>query len=135
MLSCVLAASCTCNDANLCKSSGILFPASWKRHKFCKMFNAFLTSIELASQQGASYFSLTSLFEDFFQGLSEADISRLNFLNEFSLNWGHVVLTTLKKKERKNFRTKFCQFNAIINIWMPEMNSTIHSKPLSGCLR
>ena len=102
MLSCVLVASCTCNDANLCKSSSILFPASWKRHKFCKVFNAFLTSIELASQQGASYFSLTSLFEDFFQGISEADVSCLNFLLEFSLNWGHVVvLMTLKKKRKK----------------------------------
>ena len=41
MLDCCLAVSCPCNDSNLCKSSRISFPSSWKRQKFWKVFNAF----------------------------------------------------------------------------------------------
>ena len=53
------------------KSSTISFPTSWKRYKFCKVFNAFVISVELSFHNRIIkyfhtilyHFSATSLLE------------------------------------------------------------------------
>ena len=141
MLHCFLAASCAWNDSNLCKSSSILFPTSWRRHKFCKVFNAFVISMELGFTTGSSNISIPSstifqrrlCWRDTFLGLSKPDISCLNFLHWVSLKWGHIAWTILKKKKGQTSEQSFV--NAVIKIRMTEMNSMIHSKTSSECSR
>ena len=62
------------------------------------------------------------LFYDLFLGLSKPNISRLKFF--------HWVFTCCQNDtEKKKEQTSGQSFvNAIINIWMPEINSMIHLK-------
>ena len=135
MLDCFLAASCTWNDSNLYKSSSISFPTSWKRHKFCKVFNAFIISMELGFTTGSSNISIPSstifqwrlCWRDLFLGLSTNawDFLPKLFALSFHLN-EDMLPERCWKKERTNLRTIFV--NAVIKIQMYEINSMIHLK-------
>ena len=134
MLDCFLAASCTWNDSHLCKSSSISFPTSWKRQKFCKVFNAFVISMELGFTTGLSNISIPSstifqqrhCWRDLFLDFSKPDISRLNFLKlSFHLNEDMLPEGCWKKKRKRTSEQSFV--NAFIKIRMLEMNSMIHS--------
>ena len=74
---------------------------------------------------------------DIFLSLGKPDIFCLNFLHrqtELSLNWGNVA--AWKDVEKKKEQTSEQSFvNAVIDIWMPEMNGMIHSKTSFKCLR
>ena len=130
------AASCTCNDSSLCKSYSISSPTSRKRLKLCKVFNAFVSFIEIdiTTGQGASYFSPTSLFQNLFLGLSKPDISCLNFSP-----WVFAELRTccclndFEKKKEEISEKSFVDI--VINIRMREMNSMINSKTSFKSLR
>ena len=91
MLDCFLAASCTSNDSNLCKSSSICGQVV-RNHRFLfffllfdgcssatKYFDLFLTYVEMMFL-GTPYFQRRLCFRDIFLGLSEPDILRLNSL-------------------------------------------------------
>ena len=115
MLDCFLAASYTWNDSNLCKSSSISFPTSWKRQKFCKVFNAFVISMELGFTTGSSNISIPSstifqrrhCWRDLFLDFSKPDISRLNFLKlSFHLNEDMLPEGCWKKKKENKLPNK-----------------------------
>ena len=106
MLDYFLTASCTWNVPNLCKSSSISFPTSWKRHKSCKKFNAFVISLELYETFSCHPvpFSATSLLErPFSRSLKAWHISPKLFTLSFR---GHAVAWTMLKKGKNKLPSK-----------------------------
>ena len=83
----------------VCKSSSISFPTSWKRHKFCKVFNAFVILIELGFTTGyVIFFTDVIVWGPFSQSLtilSKPDVSlkawhfsqSLMFLSKPDISW------------------------------------------------
>ena len=134
MLDCFLAASCTCNDSDLCKSSRISFPTSWKRHKFCKVLNTFVISIELGFTTGCIiFFTVVFVWGPFSRPFKAWNFSPKIFILSFRLTEDMLLPEWCWKKKEQTSEQSFV--NAVINIWMPEMNSMIHSKTSSKCSR
>ena len=111
MLDYFLAASCTYSDLNFCKSSTISFPTSWKRHKFCKVFNAFVISVELGLTTGYIIFFTVFVWGPFLRSLKAWHFSPKLFTLSFGLTEVMLLPEWFWKKERTNFRTKFCRCN------------------------
>ena len=112
MLDCFLAAPCTCNDSNLCKSSSISFP-TFKNY----VINSFVITVPyffLLFDECSSIAKCPDLFlthvEMGFLGTPKPDISKL-FTLSFRLTEDILLPELCWEKERTNFRAKFCRCN------------------------
>ena len=110
MLDCFLAASCTCNDSNLCKSFSTSFPTLWKRHKFCEVFNAFVISTEPGFTTGnIVFFTDIFVWGPFSSSLKAWNLTPKLFTLSFRLTEDMLLTKRCWNKEKTNLRTKFCQ--------------------------